>query len=404
MAVFCVNRSSTKFKETAKRLNIDSNQLELIVHEYINSVGEANAFPSDDYIQSKVSGKQTVVTPSVFKVWQQFYSTPQTFNSREELDKAVVRAETIFDKSAIGIKINNDGSYVMNVKQPVNEEYEKRLQDILDNAPRNEEGKLLAPNGKVSNLTERQYAQVRTKEFKDWFGDWENDPNNASKVVDENSEPLIVYHGGARNINAFKLPNNKATISFDSTKNLKWAKREGYVISEEDLVRYNNGEEIEVTKPVGIYFAADEIVSRSYFGRRNIEDDGLYTRVYSEIKDTNPLNITRFDCISKVTQTTNTLEWEYGDNITKEKVSSIEIHLANKGKVYSLEKGDIKYENGVYQYRLKGLQPNTSYFGYVVFKTSSEDYRKFPINFTTDISNKKAPSKKKDSSLVGVSW
>ena len=69
MAVFCVNRSSTKFKETAKRLNIDSNQLELIVHEYINSVGEANAFPSDDYIQSKVLGKQTVVTPSVFKVW-----------------------------------------------------------------------------------------------------------------------------------------------------------------------------------------------------------------------------------------------------------------------------------------------------------------------------------------------
>ena len=194
MAVFCVNRSSTKFKETAKRLNIDSNQLELIVHEYINSVGEANAFPSDDYIQSKVLGKQTVVTPSVFKVWQQFYSTPQTFNSREELDKAVARAETIFDKSAIGIKTNNDGSYVMNVKQPVNEEYEKRLQDILDNAPRNKEGKLLAPNGKVSNLTERQYAQVRTKEFKDWFGDWKNDPTNASKVVDENGEPLVVYH------------------------------------------------------------------------------------------------------------------------------------------------------------------------------------------------------------------
>ena len=131
MAVFCVNRSSTKFKETAKRLNIDSNQLELIVHEYINSVGEANAFPSDDYIQSKVLGKQTVVTPSVFKVWQQFYSTSQTFNSREELDKAIARAETIFDKSAIGIKVNNDGSYVMNVKQPVNEEYERNKEGFI---------------------------------------------------------------------------------------------------------------------------------------------------------------------------------------------------------------------------------------------------------------------------------
>ena len=75
-----------------------------------------------------------------------------------------------------------------------------------------------------------------------------------------------------------------------------------------------------------------------------------------------------------------------------------------KGKVYSLEKEDITYKDGVYQYKIKGLQPNTSYFGYVVFKTSSEEYRKFPINFTTDISNKKVPSKKKDSSLVGVSW
>ena len=47
-------------------------------------------------------------------------------------------------------------------------------QEILNNAPRDSQGRLLAPNGKVSNLTEKQYAQVRTKAFKDWFGDWIN--------------------------------------------------------------------------------------------------------------------------------------------------------------------------------------------------------------------------------------
>ena len=31
-----------------------------------------------------------------------------------------------------------------------------------------------APNGKPTNLTERQWLQVRTKAFKKWFGDWEN--------------------------------------------------------------------------------------------------------------------------------------------------------------------------------------------------------------------------------------
>ena len=75
------------------------------------------------------------------------------------------------------------------------EEYSKEMQDILANAKRDSEGNLLAPNGKKSNLTERQYAQVRTKAFKDWFGDWENNPSEASKVVDKNGEPLVVYHG-----------------------------------------------------------------------------------------------------------------------------------------------------------------------------------------------------------------
>lgn len=54
-------------------------------------------------------------------------------------------------------------------------------------------GGLIAPNGKKSNLTPEQYKLVRTPEFKAWFGDWENYPKNASKVVDENGEPLVVY-------------------------------------------------------------------------------------------------------------------------------------------------------------------------------------------------------------------
>lgn len=33
---------------------------------------------------------------------------------------------------------------------------------------------LKAPNGKATNLTERQWVQVRTPSFKKWFGDWEN--------------------------------------------------------------------------------------------------------------------------------------------------------------------------------------------------------------------------------------
>ena len=54
---------------------------------------------------------------------------------------------------------------------------------------------LKAPNGADTNLTERQWLQVRTPSFKKWFGDWENTPESASKVLDGNGEPLVVYHG-----------------------------------------------------------------------------------------------------------------------------------------------------------------------------------------------------------------
>lgn len=65
------------------------------------------------------------------------------------------------------------------------------------------EGGLVAPNGKPSNLTPEQYKLVRTPEFKAWFGDWENDPENASKVVDENGEPMVVYHGSFKKFSIF---------------------------------------------------------------------------------------------------------------------------------------------------------------------------------------------------------
>lgn len=75
-----------------------------------------------------------------------------------------------------------------------------------------------APNGKPTNLNEWQWLVVRTKAFKDWFGDWtkitfDKDgkvltiPNDCSNVIDENGEPLVVYHGNRTDskITAFDL-------------------------------------------------------------------------------------------------------------------------------------------------------------------------------------------------------
>lgn len=63
----------------------------------------------------------------------------------------------------------------------------------------------LAPNGELSELGEVQWKQTRSSEFKNWFGDWQNDPENSSKVVDDNGEPKIVYHGTVSNVEEFDM-------------------------------------------------------------------------------------------------------------------------------------------------------------------------------------------------------
>lgn len=51
-------------------------------------------------------------------------------------------------------------------------------------------------NPKLENVTQ-------TQQFKRWFGDWQNHPENASKVVNEDGTPKVVYHGTGRDFNAF---------------------------------------------------------------------------------------------------------------------------------------------------------------------------------------------------------
>ena len=79
-------------------------------------------------------------------------------------------------------------------------------------------------------LTYRQWVQVRTPAFKEWFGDWENDPDNASKVVNEKTgEPLVVYHGTQTDeqFHSFKTNPYNPLIFFTDDKNLSDAYRYG---------------------------------------------------------------------------------------------------------------------------------------------------------------------------------
>lgn len=86
-----------------------------------------------------------------------------------------------------------------NIRFSLKEEKEKIVTDAKANGTY-----MTAPNGEKTKLDAEQWATVRTTNFKNWFGDWENDPENASKVVDENGEPMVVWHGRSAEFNTFE--------------------------------------------------------------------------------------------------------------------------------------------------------------------------------------------------------
>jgi sulfur carrier protein ThiS len=102
------------------------------------------------------------------------------------------------------------------------------LEKVLESESINEELAIIknngysldkTPNGKKSNLYESILALpevngnteianklkslIYSNNFTNWFGDWVNNPEESSKIVDENGEPKLVYHGSGREYNKF---------------------------------------------------------------------------------------------------------------------------------------------------------------------------------------------------------
>ncbi len=102
---------------------------------------------------------------------------------------------------------------ILPLEERIKQNFSDEAKKIAEDAYRHDRA-MLAPNGAISNLEPAQWAAVRLASFKDWFGDWENDPKNASKVLDENGEPLVVYHGSQFDFTAFDKERQKEGSKF----------------------------------------------------------------------------------------------------------------------------------------------------------------------------------------------
>lgn len=96
--------------------------------------------------------------------------------------------------------------------KPKSEGTRTEIRRVYENGRRNSEngrtrGKFSLKSSNSSNLdtveNNTDNVQIKSENFKNWFGDWENNPSKASKVVNEDGTPKIVYHGTTSNFTTF---------------------------------------------------------------------------------------------------------------------------------------------------------------------------------------------------------
>ena len=123
-----------------------------------------------------------------------------TYKRGDAEDRQKATQEAAYSSDDIAFQIISNGN------NEANNDSDPRFQ-IVGNSLSDEEKKIVetakandtymkAPNGKPTNLSEKQWAQVRTTAFKNWFGDWEKAArieklrrSKAVKITGEEIEP-----------------------------------------------------------------------------------------------------------------------------------------------------------------------------------------------------------------------
>ena len=124
---------------------------------------------------------------------------------------------------------------------------------------------------KLREWAETKYqlaGQTTSDNFKKWFGDWENDPKNSSKVVNEKGEPLMMYHGTSSDFNIFDKKLIKSTNygkGFYFTSDLSKAQQYGENIKAVYL---------DVKNPLDLTTSANDAEFNKWYNKKNSPYDG----------------------------------------------------------------------------------------------------------------------------------
>ena len=150
------------------------------------------------------------------KSYAQQYASPEKEESAGRIVSAYLRGKFKEEPRSLIEEIESEwtnqkaGSYVARLKREgfdgvIFDGSTKEIAVFNPNQIKSADPVTYDASGNVIPLSQRFDAttadinySIGLQSFKDWFGDWENDPANASKVVGPDGNPLVVYHGTQR--------------------------------------------------------------------------------------------------------------------------------------------------------------------------------------------------------------
>lgn len=159
-------------------------------------------------------------------------------------------------------------------------------------------------------------ANVYRQSFFRWFGDWINHPESASKMIDENGEPRVFFHGGAKAIEAFKLssetqsnteygyytePGTGRQIPIDSNRTMFFSTSKGVAQSYRILNSLQTALKLE-RRVLDIVIRFDE-TGRIKVNKQFIESTDEFYTMLDELSYFNPRFSKLKDYIKKIRET-----------------------------------------------------------------------------------------------------
>ena len=178
-----------------------------------------------------IAAQDITVSPGVYSAHRVVAIVDLSINGKQVIAPVEVDADVVYQKDKLDVNLvatyydkNNIASMLKNAVSleqsgGVGFYYidKKRAANLLKQTGVQFPSRLVAnnSNGIIHQVDEKVNRKIDTvlksRQFIRWFGDWQNSPETASKVVNEDGTPKVVYHGTNADFTVFDLSKSGQT-------------------------------------------------------------------------------------------------------------------------------------------------------------------------------------------------